>query len=190
MKKFNLFSIPALIFASLFAVNAVAQTSVAASAEVLADVTVQEQQAVSFGFIEQDITTNTPTLDPEAASGTNTNGTVQLGYIYFTGSASTPVSITNGTATLANGSNSDYQVTYTPTLCYDNSDNRSNGSCSATAVSNGADVSVASFSGAGTVWLGGTLTAPSSDGGSTSTETALLAGTYSGNVSITIAYNF
>ena len=181
----------ALAFVLAFSGSAFAQNTIEASAEVVTDVSYDQSQDVNFGIIDQDITANQPTLSPEAG-GSNSNvtgGNQQLGFLVFSGSENAAFQITNSEVTLTE-TNSSSTVTFTPNFCFDNSDTSGDNGCQDTAEGAGNDVTVTagSFSGTGTLWIGGNLNTPE-DGTGQSTN-SLAAGSYSNTFDVTVDYTF
>ncbi|MFH5833716.1 hypothetical protein [Halalkalibaculum sp. DA384] len=190
--------IPALAFVLILSGSAFGQTlnsSINAEATVVTNISEDKTQDVIFGQIPQDIQNTTPALDPTADDGAPvgvSGGTVQIGYIVFSGNNGATLSVTNPGATeLTNGG---YSIDFTPTLCYDDGDaTTNNSSCSNTAEANGTDVTIDgtgdyTFGGTGTIWIGGELSNPLDD--TDSSTSSLTNGTYNGSVSFTVDYTF
>jgi len=157
-----------------------------ASAEVLANISFDAEQAVNFGNVQPDLAP-TPDLDPanNTSSGVQ-GGSVQFGYLLFSGAPNQDVVIgisggTSGTPdqeTLTSGGN---QITYDIEVAEVAGD-QTGSNPSGTIITDGAQVSLTDTNGDHTLWIGGQL--------SGSTPSPAPAGTYSGTVVFDIDYTF
>lgn len=158
------------------------------SAEVVTSVEYDESQDLNFGLISSDITTNEPEIDPTGGTHENvTGGNQTIGYVKFIGSENASFKIDNIGARLDNGTHS---VNFTPTYCLDNSDTTGEVGCQSTAVNNGDGVEIVdgSFSGIGTLWIGGILSDPQDGAGQEASS--LSSGSYENNITISVDYTF
>lgn len=175
--------------------------TVAAAAEVVANIANHANQGIDFAGIPQNITTTTPDIEVTTGNATNTSGTTQLGYQVVIATSGTSVSFSWSDIKLVNDSNSNYRVNFAPQICVDQGDDVDNSggnlgsistSCNS-AAETGTSTTPTIDDNAGflTIWVGGELNTPEFNPGSGFASTSsLAAGTYTGNLTLAIDYSF
>lgn len=167
----------------LLGANAFAQVDQAfnATAEVLAALTVAEEQQTNFGVVADDFSGGNPFLDP--ADGTTANlegGTPQVGFISVSGTSGQTVDVTvAGDFDITDGTD---LITVDPLYNYTNDNLTAAGAPTNPVITN----TDANFTmtldtdGINTVLIGGTLLH--------NTAAPINSGTYTGSATLTLAY--
>jgi len=161
--------------------------TVDATAEVVANISFDDDQSVNFGLIDQELTP-APNLDASNGNATGVSGSSQFGFVLFSGTSGGDVliNITGGNSgsadqeLLTGGSttediNYDIQVTET-------AGDATGGTPGGNTIVDGDIITLSDPSGSHTLWIGGQLNTPS--------VTPLPADTYTGTVQFSIDYTF